>query len=193
MLTGLLGEVLAFESAKHGTGLLTCIAVFVVLAVLSRILLAPFPQIKPVAAVVILSGIALGKESGFMVGMLTMFLSNFYFMQGAWTPFQMFAMGLVGYFPGIFFYNKTATTPRMIAVSVYGFVSVLFLYGGIVDINTVFFTLGEDPTASGVWTVYLAGLPFDLIFAGATAVFLLLLYRPVMKIWLRIYRKYELC
>ena len=192
LLTGLVGGILVFESGRPGTALLTCIAVFVVVAVLSRIVLAPLPQIKPVAAVVILSGIALGKESGFMCGMLAMFLSNFYFMQGAWTPFQMFAMGLIGYLAGLLFYGKNATTPRLIRVIVYGFFSVLILYGGIVDINTLFFTMGSNPEESGVLTVYLAGLPFDLVFAGATAVFLLLLYRPMMKIWLRILKKYEI-
>ena len=187
VLTGLIGGMLGFESGRPTAGLLTCLAVFIVLAVLSRILLAPFPQIKPIAAGVILAGIALGRESGFIAGALTMFLSNFYFMQGSWTPFQMFAMGLIGYFAGVIFTDRTVSLPRVIGVSLYGFFSVLILYGGIVDINTVFFSLGDDPSLTGIGLVYLAGLPFDAV---ATLVFLILLYPPFMKIWLRIRRKY---
>ena len=192
ILTGILGGMITFESGRPSTGMLTLIAIFTVMAVLSRMLLAAVPQVKPVAAVVILGGIALGREAGFMIGMLAMFLSNFTFMQGAWTPFQMFAMGLVGYFGGVFFCDKKATVVRMIWVAVYGFASVLILYGGIVDINTIFFSMGSNPSEAGVWTVYLAGLPFDLVFAQTTALFLLLLYRPVMDIWLRIRTKYDI-
>ena len=126
-----------------------------------------------------------------MTGMLSMFLSNFYFMQGSWTPFQMFGMGLIGYFAGILFFDKDADIKRTILVCVYGFISVIVLYGGIVDINTLFFTMGGEPESTGVLTVYLAGLPFDLVFAVATVVMLVLLYRPVMRIWLRLSRKYE--
>ena len=192
ILTGILGGMLTFESGRPSTGMLTCVAIFTVMAVLSRMILAAVPQVKPIAAVVILGGIALGREAGFMIGMLSMFLSNFTFMQGSWTPFQMFAMGLVGYFGGVFFHEKKATVVRMLWVTVYGFASVLILYGGIVDINTVFFAMGENPTETGVWSVYLAGIPFDLIFAQTTALILLLLYRPVMDIWNRIRTKYEL-
>ena len=165
-------------------------SVFIVTAVLSRLLLAPFPQVKPIAAVVILGGAVIGKESGFIIGMLTMFLSNFYFMQGAWTPFQMFAMGLIGYLAGVFFYGRDDRPANRIAVAVYGFLSVLIIYGGIVDINTVFFTVGEEPSFSGILGVYLAGLPFDLVFAGTTAVVAFLLYSPVIRLWRRLEKKY---
>ena len=46
--------------------------------------------------------------------------------------------------------------------------------------------MGGEPESTGVFTVYLAGLPFDLVFAVATVVVLALLYRPVMRIWLRL-------
>ncbi|MBQ7200097.1 MAG: ECF transporter S component [Eubacterium sp.] len=191
MFTGIICGVMSFESGRPSTGLLICISVFTVTAVLSRLLLSPFPQIKPIAAIVILSGCCMGSEAGFMTGMLSMFLSNFYFMQGSWTPFQMFGMGLIGYFAGVLFFDKNADIKRTILICVYGFISVIVLYGGIVDINTLFFTMGGEPESTGVFTVYLAGLPFDLIFAVATVVVLALLYRPVMRIWHRLSRKYE--
>ena len=190
IVTGLLAAVMAFESGKPSAARLTVLSVFVVTGVLSRLLLAPFPQVKPVVAIVILGGIVLGKESGFIIGMLSMFLSNFYFMQGAWTPFQMFAMGLIGYLAGVLFYKKPVGFSGRIWISVYGFFSVLIIYGGIVDINTVFFMAGDDPTTSGVVSVYLAGLPFDIVFAITTSVVLFLLYTPVKRLWSRLEKKY---
>ncbi len=190
IVTGLLAAVMAFESGKPSAARLTVLSVFVVTGVLSRLLLSPFPQVKPVAAIVILGGIVLGKESGFIIGMLSMFLSNFYFMQGAWTPFQMFAMGLIGYLAGVLFYKKPVGFSERIWISVYGFFSVLIIYGGIVDINTVFFMAGDDPTTSGVVSVYLAGLPFDIVFAITTSVVLFLLYTPVKRLWSRLEKKY---
>ncbi|MEE3467838.1 MAG: ECF transporter S component [Eubacterium sp.] len=190
IVTGLLAAVVTFESGRPSAARLTVLSVFIVTAVLSRLLLAPFPQVKPVAAVVLLGGVVLGKESGFIIGMLSMFLSNFYFMQGSWTPFQMFAMGLIGYLAGVFFYQKNAGIATRIGIAVYGFFSVLIIYGGIVDINTVFFSTGPEPEATGVLAVYLAGLPFDLVFAGTTAVVAFLLYPPMIRLWSRLEKKY---
>ena len=36
------------------------------------------PQFKPVAAIVIISGVAFGGETGFLVGAITAFVSNFF-------------------------------------------------------------------------------------------------------------------
>lgn len=54
-------------------------------------------------ALVILSGIALGPESGFLIGVLSRFICNFFDGQGPWTPWQMFAWGLLGCLAGFLF------------------------------------------------------------------------------------------
>lgn len=61
------------------------------------------PQFKPVAAIVIISGVAFGGETGFLVGAITAFVSNFFFGQGPWTPWQMFSFGIIGFLAGIMF------------------------------------------------------------------------------------------
>ena len=91
---------------------------------------------------------------------------------------------------GVLFYKKPVGFSGRIWISVYGFFSVLIIYGGIVDINTVFFMAGDDPTTSGVVSVYLAGLPFDIVFAITTSVVLFLLYTPVKRLWSRLEKKY---
>ncbi|MBQ6662145.1 MAG: ECF transporter S component [Firmicutes bacterium] len=59
-------------------------------------------------ALVIISGIALGPEAGFLVGALARFVCNFYLGQGLWTPWQMFCWGLLGFLAGLCF-NRAET------------------------------------------------------------------------------------
>ena len=75
--------------------------VLAALAAAGRILFAPIPDFKPVSAIAIIAGIAFGRKSGFMVGALAALASNFFFGQGPWTPWQMYAWGLVGYGAGL--------------------------------------------------------------------------------------------
>ena len=53
------------------------------------------------SAIAIIAGVAFGRRSGFMVGALAALASNFFFGQGPWTPWQMYAWGLVGYLAGV--------------------------------------------------------------------------------------------
>ena len=62
---------------------------------------APVPGFKPVAAMTAVCGMAFGRESGFLCGSLSAFISNFFFGQGPWTPFQMIAWGSIGWFAGV--------------------------------------------------------------------------------------------
>ena len=41
-------------------------------------------------AMVIIAGISMGPEAGFLVGALSRFVCNFFQGQGPWTPWQMF-------------------------------------------------------------------------------------------------------
>lgn len=65
------------------------------------------PQFKPCVAIIIITGIMLGKQSGFFLcGALTAFVSDFFFGQGPWTPWQMFAFGIIGFISAIVFSKK---------------------------------------------------------------------------------------
>lgn len=52
---------------------------------------------------VVLSGIALGPEAGFLTGVLGRFICNFFDGQGPWTPWQMVSWGLIGFISGVVF------------------------------------------------------------------------------------------
>lgn len=77
------------------------VVVLAALAAAGRILFAPFPSFKPVSAIAIIAGAAFGRRSGFMVGALAALVSNFFFGQGPWTPWQMYGWGLIGYLGGV--------------------------------------------------------------------------------------------
>lgn len=78
--------------------MLVCMISF---AVIGRVIFYMTPQVKPCAAIIIITGIALGKKAGFLTGAMTAFVSNFFMGQGPWTPWQMVAFGLLGYIFGI--------------------------------------------------------------------------------------------
>lgn len=186
VLLSLIGFFLHFEKGKPSAILLTMIASLCALAIVSRIAFFFLPQVKPVAAVVILAGVAFGMEVGFITGAVSAFVSNFYFGQGSWTPFQMFALGLIGAIAGILFYEKKKLNWGIV---LYGFVAVFFIYGGIVDINTIFFT-SQELNWKIVIGVYASAIPFDFIFALSTAIFLAVLKNPVLKRINRVQQKY---
>lgn len=87
------------------------IAVLCALNIAGRAALFMLPEFKPVVALTILVGVSFGAESGFLVGAMTMLCSNMLFGQGPWTPWQMFAMGLIGFLGGVCFHNGRCGTP----------------------------------------------------------------------------------
>ena len=77
---------LVFESRKPKARELVTIAVLCAIAIAGRSAFFMLPQFKPVLALVIISGVAFGGETGFLVGAVTMMVSNVLFSQGPWMP-----------------------------------------------------------------------------------------------------------
>jgi uncharacterized membrane protein len=72
------------------------------LSVASRIALAAFPNVKLVAFIAIMSGILLGGRIGFIVGFLSMLISDFaFFGLGYWTVATAPCMGFIGFLAGL--------------------------------------------------------------------------------------------
>ncbi|MBQ9922480.1 MAG: ATP-binding cassette domain-containing protein, partial [Clostridia bacterium] len=71
-----------FESRKPKARELIIISVLCAVAVAGRAAFLMLPQFKPVVAIVIIAGICFGAETGFLVGGVTGFVSNFFFGQG---------------------------------------------------------------------------------------------------------------
>lgn len=180
----------SFSKKKPQARELVIISVLCALAVCSRAIMAMIPQVKPVLAIIIVAGICFGGETGFLVGAITAFVSNFYFGQGAWTPWQMLAMGMVGFVAGIVF--KKGFKKNRVTLAIYGFLSTIIIYGGILNPASVLLMMPETVTLDAIIASCVMGLPYDLIFAVSTALFLWLLAEDMIFRIERIKTKYGL-
>lgn len=190
VLESMLPFALIFESRKPQARELVTIAVLCAIGVAGRVAFFMLPQFKPVTAVVIISGVAFGGEAGFLVGAVTGFVSNMFFGQGPLTPWQMFAFGIIGFLAGILFRKGLLLRSRT-ALCVYGGLTAFLIYGGIM--NPASMLIGQpNPTWEMLWFYYLQGIPFDLIHALATVVFLYIAAEPMLEKLDRIKVKYGL-
>ena len=181
---------LVFEGRKPQARELVIIAVLCAIAIAGRTLFIALPQVKPVLAIVIISGAAFGGETGFMVGAVTMLVSNFYFGQGAWTPWQMFAAGIIGFLAGVLFKKGLLYQSRGV-LCVFGFIVTVVIYGGIMNFSTLILT--RTPVNFQTVTAYmLQGLPLDIIHGFSTLAVLFFLAEPMLEKLERVKTKYGL-
>ena len=178
---------ISFEKKENSTVKLVIIAVMTALSVAGRIIFAVIPGFKPVTAIVIITAIYLGKEAGFITGALSAVLSNLYFGQGPWTPFQMLTWGLVGWLAGILG-KKLASNKPLIAI--YGFVGGIS-FSLLMDIWSTLW-MYDTFNVSRYTASVTAALPYTILYAVSNIVFLLLLTNPVGKKLERINVKYGL-
>lgn len=178
-----------YEHRKPKTRETVILAVMISLTILSRMMFAFTPGFKPVFAMVIICGMCFGAESGFLCGSMSAFLSNFFFGQGPWTPFQMAATGLIGAFAG--YLNKRKWLEK------YKYVLFLFaLFCGI------FYSMFMDIwTCTGygdsfLWSRYIAtcitSIPTTITYCVSNIIFLLILTPVLLKKLNRVKYKYGL-
>ena len=175
-----------FETERPTAAQLMPLIILAAAAAAGRVLFAAVPNFKPVTAIVIIAGVTLGKNQGFLCGALAALASNLFFGQGAWTPWQMFAWGLVGCLSGVL--SRRGLLRGRLSAAVWGALFSL-LYGLIMDSWTVVGFIAPLTPAAAL-AAYGAGLPFSLIHALSTVLFLLLLYRPWCRIIRRMQTKY---
>jgi energy-coupling factor transport system substrate-specific component len=191
MLIALLALALllsSFEASRPALRQLMPTAVLSAVAAAGRVLFAPIPDVKPVSAIAIIAGATLGRRSGFVVGSLAAFLSNFFFGQGTWTPWQMYAWGLVGYVGGVL--ADHGLLERRAVLYGWGFASGL-VYGALLN---GYYVLGyvQPLTWPAVLAAVAAGLPLDLVHGGATVAFLAAIWEPWGRSIRRVVAKYDL-
>ena len=178
---------LCFEHRESTAKELIILAVLVTISAVGRFIFAWVPGFKPVTAITVIAAMYLGREAGFVVGALSAVVSNFYFGQGPWTPFQMFAWGFLGFLAGVL---AQPLKRRKIWMCLYGVLAGI-LFSAIMDVWT---TLWADGTFN--ITRYLAAcisaIPFTIEYAVSNVIFLLLLAKPIGEKLERIKRKYVL-
>jgi energy-coupling factor transport system ATP-binding protein len=188
ILETMLPFALVFEGRKPQARELIIISVLCALGVAGRAAFFMLPEFKPVAALVIISGIAFGGETGFVVGAVTMLVSNIMFGQGPWTPWQMLAMGSIGFISGILFRSGWLRRSRL-PLCIFGGLATLIIYGGLMNPASVLMYYNR-PTWPMFLSAYILGFPFDLIHAAATVIFLWLISQPMLEKLDRIKLKY---
>lgn len=176
---------MTFEHKETDTEKIIIIAVMTALSVTGRFIFGFVPHFKPVAAIVIITGIYLGGESGFLCGALSAVLSDFIFGQGPWTPFQMFAWGIVGLLAAVF---KNGLKKSRIVLCIFGALASV-LYSFIMDIWTTLWADGTFNISRFVAAITTA-IPVTITYAVSNCIFLLLLSKPIGDKIERIKMKY---
>lgn len=173
--------IAGIERKEIGTRRMVLVSVLTALCIAGRMI----PFFKPITALTILSGMYLGSEAGFLTGAMAALLSNFYFGQGPWTPFQMFAWGMIGWIAGFLAEPMKRSRGLLLA---YGVLSGV-LYSLLMDVWTV---LWYNNTFD--YRLYLASvvtaLPHTILYAVSNFMFLWWIAKPIGTKMERIRLKY---
>ncbi len=159
---------------KRGrTRRLVVVAVMTALAVTGRFVFGFLPAFKPVTAITVITAMYLGSTAGFLTGSFSALISDFWFGQGAWTPFQMFSWGMIGFIAGLL--GKYLRKNKMLLI-IYGVFSGI-LYSVIMDFWSVLWY-----NADFNWALYsitiVASLPHTVVYAISNVIFLWLMNKP---------------
>ena len=155
-----------FETAAISSKEIALVAMLGTISAVSRVPFALIPNVQPCTYLIICSGYVFGPVAGFMVGAVTALVSNFFLGQGPWTPYQMFAWGLVGVSAAYIRRFRLDTIWLIIFGAIWG-----YLYGWIV--NVWFWVSFIYPLTLRTFILYqLNSLWFDTFHAIGNAIFL---------------------
>lgn len=175
------------EHRKMDVRKIALIAVMTAMSVAGRFVFAALPGFKPVTAVVVLCGMYLGADAGFICGALSALISNCYFGQGPWTPFQMLVWGIIGLVAGL---SGKQLQKSRIALMIYA-VAAGIAFSFLMDIYTVIWAVG-----GWSWAYYAAAIvsavPYTVIYAVSNVIFLAVLSQAVGKKLARVVNKYHI-
>lgn len=158
-----------YEKKLIGSRRAVTVSVMTALCIVGRFI----PLFKPITALTVITAMYLGGEAGFLVGALSALISNFYFGQGPWTPFQMLAWGLIGLVAG---YLKEPLKNSRILLCIYGVISGV-AFSLIMDVWSVVWYSGElNPTL--YLSTIVTALPHTAMYAVSNFIFLWFLARP---------------
>ena len=191
MLLMMVPFFMRFEHRAPSARELVTLAVMAAICAAGRIAFVMVPYFSAMTGLIMITGLAMGPEFGFLVGSLAAFASNFIYGQGPWTPWQMFAYGLAGCLAGLLAKKGIMAAEKRIPTAIIGGLIVFCIVGPLLDTAAVFLSMTELNGAS-VLTVYAAGVPVNAIHAACTVVTILLLVKPIEEKLARIKTKYGL-
>ncbi len=163
----LLAGWLAYERARPSARMAAVVATLAAVAALGRDAFVALPEVKPITAVTLVVGYALGPLPGFFVGAVGMLASNVLLGQGPYTPWQMAAWGLVGLAGaalGRLSGRRLGRVPLALACALTALLAKEIM-------NVYSWTIGASHTPAALLIEVGKGLPFDLVDAVASLLF----------------------
>jgi hypothetical protein len=149
---------LAYERARPSARMIAVVGTLAAVAALGRDAFVALPDVKPITALTLVVGYALGPLPGFSVGALGMLASNFVLGQGPYTPWQMAAWGLVGLFGAALGALSRRRLNRFQLALACAFAA--FAAKQVMDLYT--WTLGASHTPAAYLVVLGQALPYDV-------------------------------
>jgi energy-coupling factor transport system substrate-specific component len=182
---GLAAAFAWYERESPPARVLALVATLAALAVVGRLAFAAIPNVKPTTDIVLFAGYALGVVPGFVVGAVTALVSNIFFSQGPWTPWQMVGWGGVGIAGAVLALVLRGREPnRLLLAAVCGLAGLAF--GAWMDLYQL--TLAAHQDLDTYLALSASSLPYNLAHAIGNVVFCLLI-GPVFIRALRRYRR----
>jgi len=188
LITSMVPFYRRFEKKKMTAEEIVFIASVSAIGAVGRVPFAALPGVQPTSFIVIMSGLTLGPQAGFIIGSTSAIVSNLFLGQGPWTPWQMMAWGLMGLTAGLF--RHTSINKQTWFLAFFGFVWGFF-HGWIMNL---WFVIGFfNPLTWQVWLgAFAASFYFDLSHALTNATLLFLFSRRWKKIMGRMVSKFGL-
>ncbi len=183
----LLGGFAWYERSRPPSQVVALVAALAALAIAGRIAFAAFPNVKPTTDIVVFAGYALGPAPGFAVGAFAGLVSNFWFGQGPWTPWQMAGWGLCGVL-GAALSLGTRNAGRLTLAAVCGFAGIA--YGVLLNFSLMA-TYGGDLSFRHFLVLEGRAIPFDAAHAIGNVAFALLAGPAMVRMLTRFRERFE--
>jgi energy-coupling factor transport system substrate-specific component len=176
-----------YERSRPTSQVVALVAALAALAIAGRIAFAALPNVKPTTDIVIFAGFALGPAPGFAVGALSGLVSNFWFGQGPWTPWQMVAWGLCGVL-GAALAVVRPRAGRFTLAAVCALAGVA--YGALLNFSLMA-TYGGDLSLQRFLALESRAVPFDAAHAIGNAALALVAGPAMVRMLVRFRERFE--
>ena len=183
----LLGGFAWYERSRPPSQVVALVAALAALAIAGRIAFAAFPNVKPTTDIVVFAGYALGPAPGFAVGAISGLVSNFWFGQGPWTPWQMAGWGLCGLM-GAGLALGVRNAGRLSLAAVCGLAG--FAYGVLLNFSLMA-TYGGDLSLERFLTLEARAIPFDVAHVVGNIAFALLAGPAMVRMLTRFRQRFQ--
>ncbi|HYG96114.1 MAG TPA: prenyltransferase/squalene oxidase repeat-containing protein [Solirubrobacterales bacterium] len=176
-----------YERSRPPAQVVALVAALAALAIAGRIAFAAFPNVKPTTDIVIFAGYALGGAPGFAVGALAALVSNFWFGQGPWTPWQMAGWGLCGVL-GAALALGTRNAGRLTLAATCAFAGIL--YGALLNFSLMA-TYGGDLSLRHFLVLEARAIPFEVAHVLGNVVLALVAGPAMVRMLVRFRERFE--